>query len=214
VRDSGIGLGLAISQQLTQGMGGQIEVESAPGKGSSFHFSIEFDIGEQVAEEDLAVEAPAGLNVLVVDDNEASRDILREYLNSFGYQATLTESGEEALALMDKGKAFDLVLLDWMMPGMTGLDVALAMRDRKPLPKIVLFSSWRMPSSEHESMVDAFLAKPIKPSSLLDRMTAGLGADTPLAGELARARELLDNFDFAGAGPLLAAIDLGASIEA
>ncbi len=175
----GTGLGLAISQQLTQGMGGNIEVDSTPGEGSSFHFSLDFDIGEQDADDKAKLEAPADLNVLVVDDNEASRDILREYLNSFGYQATLATSGEEALALLDHGKLFDLVLLDWMMPGMTGLDVALAMRDRKPVPKIVLLSSWRMPSSEHESMVDAFLAKPIKPSSLLDTIMLAFGKQPP-----------------------------------
>ena len=171
----GTGLGLAISQQLTQGMNGNIEVDSVPGEGSSFHFSLEFEVGEQAADEETEQEAPSDLNVLVVDDNEASRDILREYLNSFGYQATLAESGEDALALMDKGKAFDLVLLDWMMPGMTGLDVALALRDRESVPKIVLLSSWRMPSREHESMVDAFLAKPIKPSSLLDTIMLAFG---------------------------------------
>jgi signal transduction histidine kinase/DNA-binding response OmpR family regulator/HPt (histidine-containing phosphotransfer) domain-containing protein len=175
----GTGLGLAISQQLTQGMGGQIEVDSTPGEGSSFHFSLEFDIGEQDKDDQAQLEAPADLNVLVVDDNEASRDILREYLNSFGYQATLTSSGEEALAALDEGKQFDLMLVDWMMPGMTGLDVALAIRDRKPVPKIVLLSSWRMPSSEHESMVDAFLAKPIKPSSLLDTIMLAFGKQPP-----------------------------------
>ncbi len=171
----GTGLGLAISQQLTQGMGGQIEVDSAPGEGSSFHFSLKFNIGEQSAEDKPEPEAPTDLKVLVVDDNEASRDILREYLHSFGYRATLAESGEEALAVIDREEPFDLVLLDWMMPGMTGLDVALAIRDRKPAPKIVLLSSWRMPSSEHESMVDAFLAKPIKPSALLDTIMLAFG---------------------------------------
>ena len=193
----GTGLGLAISQQLTQGMGGQIEVDSTPGEGSSFHFSLEFDIGEQAGKEDLELLAPADLNVLVVDDNEASRDILREYLNSFGYQATLATSGEEALALVDKGKQFDLVLLDWMMPGMTGLDVALAMRDRKPVPKIVLLSSWRMPSSEHESMVDAFLAKPIKPSSLLDTIMLAFGKQPPR-----RANAKRQGFDISDLAPI------------
>tara|TARA_R110001599_G_scaffold353881_1_gene602051 strand:+ start:29951 stop:33337 length:3387 start_codon:yes stop_codon:yes gene_type:complete len=193
----GTGLGLAISQQLTQGMGGLVEVDSAQGEGSSFHFSLEFEIGEQAAEDEAVKQAPAGLNVLVVDDNEASRDILREYLNSFGYQATLAESGEEALTLIDKTEPFDLVLLDWMMPGMTGLDVALAIRDRKPAPKIVLLSSWRMPSSEHEAMVDAFLAKPIKPSSLLDTIMLAFGKQPPR-----RANAKRQSFDIGDLEPI------------
>ena len=171
----GTGLGLAISQQLTEMMGGLIEVSSEPGVGSSFHFALEFDIADIVAQATALEDAPQGLNVLVVDDNEASRDILQEYLVSFGYTAALAESGEQALEIMRSGKQFDLVLLDWMMPGMTGLDVALALRDFKVPPKTVLMSSWNMPSSEHQSMVDAFLAKPIKPSALLDTIMIAYG---------------------------------------
>ncbi len=169
----GTGLGLAISQQLTQMMGGEIRVESKPGLGSNFYFEVDMEIEDQPAV--VNHEAPTGLNVLVVDDNEASRDILREYLVSFGYRATLAESGEEALAIMQQSKPFDLVLLDWMMPGMTGLDVALAIRDAPVHPKIVLLSSWNMPSSEHVEMVDAFMAKPIKPSALLDTIMEAYG---------------------------------------
>jgi signal transduction histidine kinase/CheY-like chemotaxis protein/HPt (histidine-containing phosphotransfer) domain-containing protein len=171
----GTGLGLAISQQLTEMMGGEIEVTSAPGKGSSFHFTLTFDAAEQPELADITEEAPQGLNVLVVDDNEPSRDILQEYLLSFGYTVTLAESGEQALAIMAEDDSFDLVLLDWMMPGMTGLDVALAIRDFKEPPKIVLLSSWNMPSSEHQAMVDAFMAKPVKPSALLDTIMLAYG---------------------------------------
>jgi signal transduction histidine kinase/DNA-binding response OmpR family regulator/HPt (histidine-containing phosphotransfer) domain-containing protein len=171
----GTGLGLAISQQLTELMGGQIEVTSEPGVGSSFHFDLTFDVVEVEASEELLEEAPQGLNVLVVDDNEPSRDILQEYLLSFGYRVTLAESGERALEIMGGDDRFDLLLLDWMMPGMTGLDVALAVREISSPPKIILLSSWNMPSSEHQAMVDAFMAKPVKPSGLLDTIMLAYG---------------------------------------
>ncbi|MCX2982827.1 response regulator [Halieaceae bacterium IMCC14734] len=171
----GTGLGLAISQQLTEMMGGHIEVNSVPGEGSSFHFTLTLEQAAIEEEQPARTEVPQGLNVLVVDDNEASRDILQEYLVSFGYTVTVAETGEQALEIMRPQHSFDLVLLDWMMPGMTGLDVALAIRDGARVPKIVLLSSWEMPSSEHESMVDAFLAKPIKPSALLDTIMIAYG---------------------------------------
>ena len=171
----GTGLGLAISQQLTEMMGGRIEVTSQPGEGSSFHFTLTFDVAQVEEEPVEREEVPQGLNVLVVDDNEPSRDILREYLLSFGYSVTLAESGEEALQIMRPTHDFDLILLDWMMPGMTGLDVALAVREAESPPKIVLLSSWNMPSSEHRAMVDAFLAKPVKPSALLDTIMVAYG---------------------------------------
>ncbi|MCX2976379.1 response regulator [Candidatus Marimicrobium litorale] len=171
----GTGLGLAISQQLTEMMGGEIEVTSQPGEGSSFHFELTFDVLERAEEPETREEPPQGLNVLVVDDNEPSRDILQEYLLSFGYSVTLAESGEQALEIMAADATFDVLLLDWMMPGMTGLDVALAVREKKSPPKIVLLSSWDMPSSEHQAIVDAFLAKPVKPSALLDTIMLAYG---------------------------------------
>ena len=173
----GTGLGLAISQQLTEMMGGLIEVSSEPGVGSRFYFTLDFDLVDQDAEEQEPKEKPEGLNVLVVDDNEPSRDILQEYLLSFGYRVTLAESGEQALALMQPSHAFDLVILDWMMPGMTGLDLALAIREESSPPKMILLSSWSMPSQEHQSKVDAFLAKPVNPSALLDTIMRAYGKE-------------------------------------
>ena len=173
----GTGLGLAISQQLTEAMGGMIEVTSEPGDGSSFHFTLEFDIAEAESQSVKSVAAPKDLDVLVVDDNEPTRIILCEYLESFGYGVTLAESGEQALEVIQSNRKFDLVLLDWMMPGMTGLDVALAIRQISSPPKVILLSAWTLPSSEHLERVDAFLTKPIKPSSLLDAIMEVYGIE-------------------------------------
>jgi signal transduction histidine kinase/CheY-like chemotaxis protein len=173
----GTGLGLAISQQLTEAMGGVIEVTSEPGDGSSFHFTLEFELAEVESQPVRSVAAPKDLDVLVVDDNEPTRIILREYLESFGYGVTLAESGEQALEIIQSSKGFDLVLLDWMMPGMTGLDVALAIRQIPSPPKVILLSAWSLPSSEHLERVDAFLTKPIKPSSLLDAIMEVYGIE-------------------------------------
>lgn len=164
----GTGLGLAISQQLTEAMGGLIEVSSELDVGSSFHFTLEFEVSDVDVHHIEVAQSPSGLNVLVVDDNEPTRIILKEYLDSFGYSVTLAESGEQALDLVESQPDFDLVLLDWMMPGMTGIDVSLALRQLQSQPKIILLSSWTLPSVEHKDQVDAFLAKPINPSALMD----------------------------------------------
>ena len=171
----GTGLGLAISEQLTELMGGRIEVSSVVGVGTSFHFTLDMMIGAVDVERVVREDVPQGLNVLVVDDNEASRDILCEYLESFGYTVTLAESGGEALEIIQSEDSFDLVLLDWMMPGMTGLDVARMIREADESAKIVLLSSWKMLSREHRELVDAFMVKPIKPSPLLDTIMRACG---------------------------------------
>ncbi len=171
----GTGLGLAISQQLTEMMGGHIEVSSELGIGSSFRFTLEFESVDIEIKTTGQEDAPKNLNVLVVDDNETMREILQVYLESFGYTVTLAESGKQALDILQLKHSFDLVLLDWMMPGMNGRDVALAIRELKARPKVILLSSWNLHSREYQSIVDAFLPKPVNPSSLLDTIMLTYG---------------------------------------
>jgi polar amino acid transport system substrate-binding protein len=163
----GTGLGLAISQQLTHMMGGEIEVVSTPGKGSTFTFELSMEIVEHRAEPIEPGQELKELNVLVVDDNAMAREILTEYLGSFGYHVTLAESGEEALEHLQNPHTFDLALVDWVMPGISGLDVAEKIHQLEDPPKVILVSSRDMDNVESLDRIDDFLAKPVSPSALL-----------------------------------------------
>jgi GAF domain-containing protein/DNA-binding response OmpR family regulator len=182
-RFGGTGLGLAISRRLAEAMDGRLTVESSgvPGEGATFHLVIRLDAADASAvpaRHDRDLVEIAGRHALVVDDNATNRRILTAQLARWSVRTRDTASPTEALEWLGGSEPFDVVLLDLLMPGMDGLQLADAIRalDRPEHPKIVLVSSIAMRERGHPSL-DAVLTKPVKPSALHDTLVNVLSLD-------------------------------------
>ncbi len=178
-KHGGTGLGLTICRRLVEMMGGQIWLESEPGAGSTFLFTVWMGLGSSHGKSRMVPEGLRDLRVLVVDDNSAAREVLADALQGVAKRVDVVSSGAEAVAAVKQNDAVDpygVVFMDWRMPGMAGTQALRLIKQDPQLvhrPAVIMVTAFGRDEVREEAekaLVDGFLVKPVTRSMLVDSL--------------------------------------------
>jgi CheY-like chemotaxis protein len=204
-QESGVGLGLAITRELARLMGGDVEVDSQPGRGSQFRFRVTLPVVPARQAIPAQADSVVGYlgssrSILVVDDQEENRRLLQQLLEPLGFGVILAAGGREAVASAQANRP-DLIVMDLRMPGMDGVEAARAIRAAPGLEKIFIVAASASSADLDRAGADpetfvACLRKPFQTADFLDAIRRPLGLTWRYAGAA--------NEPGAGAGPVSA----------
>lgn len=195
-KHGGTGLGLTVCRRLVELMGGDIWLDSEPGVGTTFTFTVWLGVGQQKGSGKVVPERLTTLRALIVDDNAAARDIIDDLLKGVVSQRDAVASAPEALAAIRQADAdapYDVVFMDWRMPGMDGLQAARVLKADTSLkhpPAIVMVTAFGRDEvrEEAESLrLDGFLVKPVTKSMLMDALVSAFADGDDQASAVASA---------------------------
>jgi signal transduction histidine kinase/CheY-like chemotaxis protein len=188
----GTGLGLAITKQIARLLGGEVGVDSVHGQGSTFWFTARLGKSASQNVPQLLREDLEGRRILVVDDNEAARLMLKRLLDNLHLDVDSADSGPQALDMLDsadaQGRPYEALFLDWQMPGMNGIELAEKARQRpyEKMPRMVLVTGYgreEVLRSAETSHIENVLVKPVNASMLFDAVTRLFGQHNPSAAD-------------------------------